>query len=149
VRFGGAELLGRPVHRIARAGIGGTFQTATVFEELTVLRNPDIAAGADRGVWTMLRRRGVPEPVARALETVGPADLADSPAGTLAHGQKQWLEIGMPLVQDVRLLLLDEPGGRRSPRHWTCSRRCAPCPAAARVCCRAVSGSDSPSPGPW
>ncbi|MFF0200434.1 urea ABC transporter ATP-binding protein UrtD [Streptomyces sp. NPDC005017] len=110
VRFGGEQLLGRSVHRIARSGVGRTFQTATVFEELTVLQNLDIAAGAGRGVWTMLRRRrGVPEPVARALTTVGLTALADSPAGTLAHGQKQWLEIGMLLVQDVRLLLLDEP----------------------------------------
>jgi urea transport system ATP-binding protein len=110
VRFGGEDLLGRSVHRIARSGIGRTFQTAAVFEELTVLQNLDIAAGAGRGALTMLRRRkGVPEPVARALETVGLTALADSPAGTLAHGQKQWLEIGMLLVQDVRLLLLDEP----------------------------------------
>jgi urea transport system ATP-binding protein len=110
VLFGGEELLGRSVHNIARSGIGRTFQTATVFEELTVLQNLDIAAGAGRGMMTMLRRRkGVPEPVARALETVGLAELADSLAGTLAHGQKQWLEIGMLLVQDVRLLLLDEP----------------------------------------
>jgi urea transport system ATP-binding protein len=110
VRFGGTDILGRSVHRIARSGIGRTFQTATVFEELTVLQNLDIAAGAGRGALTMLRRRkGVPESVARALDTVGLTDLADSPAGTLAHGQKQWLEIGMLLVQDVRLLLLDEP----------------------------------------
>ncbi|MEU5317793.1 urea ABC transporter ATP-binding protein UrtD [Streptomyces sp. NPDC021056] len=110
VRFAGQELLGRAVHRIARSGIGRTFQTATVFEELTVLQNLDIAAGAGRGMWTMLRRRkDVPETVAKALETVGLTDLADSPAGILAHGQKQWLEIGMLLVQDVKLLLLDEP----------------------------------------
>ncbi|MEU6227172.1 urea ABC transporter ATP-binding protein UrtD [Streptomyces sp. NPDC047042] len=110
VRFGDEELLGRPVQRIARMGIGRTFQTATVFEELTVLQNLDIAAGAARGVWTMLRRRkGVPEQVTRALETTGLTALADRPAGALAHGQKQWLEIGMLLVQDVRLLLLDEP----------------------------------------
>ncbi|WP_171115962.1 MULTISPECIES: urea ABC transporter ATP-binding protein UrtD [Streptomyces] len=110
VRFDGEELLGRSVHRIARSGIGRTFQTATVFEELTVLQNLDIAAGAGRSVWTMLRRRkDVPESVVGALETIGLTDLADSPAGTLAHGQKQWLEIGMLLVQDVRLLLLDEP----------------------------------------
>ncbi|PWE09827.1 urea ABC transporter ATP-binding protein UrtD [Streptomyces sp. BSE7F] len=110
VRFGGAELLGRPVHRIARLGIGRTFQTATVFEELTVLQNLDIAAGAGRGPLTMLRRRkGVPEEVARALETTGLTALRDRPAGVLAHGQKQWLEIGMLLVKDVRLLLLDEP----------------------------------------
>ncbi|MGA5793614.1 urea ABC transporter ATP-binding protein UrtD [Streptomyces cellulosae] len=110
VRFGGEELLGRPVHRIARLGIGRTFQTATVFEELTVLQNLDIAAGAGRGPLTMLRRRkGVPEEVTRALETTGLTDLRDRPAGVLAHGQKQWLEIGMLLVKDVRLLLLDEP----------------------------------------
>ncbi|WP_416984911.1 urea ABC transporter ATP-binding protein UrtD [Streptomyces sp. T028] len=109
-RFGGEELLGKPVHKIARRGIGRTFQTATVFEELTVLQNLDIAAGAGRGVWTMLRRRkDVPEAVTKALETTGLTDLRDRPAGVLAHGQKQWLEIGMLLVQDVKLLLLDEP----------------------------------------
>jgi urea transport system ATP-binding protein len=110
VRFGGTELLGRPVHRIARLGIGRTFQTATVFEELTVLQNLDIAAGAGRGPLTMLRRRaGIPTNVERALVTVGLGAQRDRLAGTLAHGQKQWLEIGMLLVQDVRLLLLDEP----------------------------------------
>ncbi|RFU86816.1 urea ABC transporter ATP-binding protein UrtD [Streptomyces triticagri] len=110
VEFGGRQLLGRPVHHIARAGIGRTFQTATVFEELTVLQNLDIAAGAGRGAGTLLRRRrSVPEPVTRALDTIGLAELAERPAGVLAHGQKQWLEIGMLLVQDVRLLLLDEP----------------------------------------
>ncbi|MFI6441744.1 urea ABC transporter ATP-binding protein UrtD [Streptomyces sp. NPDC050759] len=110
VRFGDRELIGTPVHRIARLGIGRTFQTATVFEQLTVLQNLDIAAGAGRGITTMLRRRkGIPEPVTKALETTGLTDLRDRPAGVLAHGQKQWLEIGMLLVQDVRLLLLDEP----------------------------------------
>ncbi|MEV8515427.1 urea ABC transporter ATP-binding protein UrtD [Dactylosporangium sp. NPDC051484] len=110
VRFGERELLGRPVHRIARLGVGRTFQTATVFEELTVLQNLDIAAGAGRGPLTMLRRRrGVPPEVAEVLETIGLAARRDRLAGTLAHGQKQWLEIGMLLVQDVQLLLLDEP----------------------------------------
>ncbi|WP_165984354.1 urea ABC transporter ATP-binding protein UrtD [Streptomyces sp. YIM 98790] len=110
VRFGGNELLGRPVHRIARLGIGRTFQTATVFENLTVLQNLDIAAGARRPLHTLLRRRrAVPEEVDRALETIGLTADRDRPAGTLAHGRKQWLEIGMLLVQDVQLLLLDEP----------------------------------------
>ncbi|MCM1976306.1 urea ABC transporter ATP-binding protein UrtD [Streptomyces sp. G1] len=121
-RFGGQELLGRPVQAIARTGIGRTFQTATVFENLTVLQNLDIAAGAGRGWWTMLRRRKeVPEPVERALETIGLSALRDRPAGVLAHGQKQWLEIGMLLVQDVRLLLLDEPvaGMRHDERQAT------------------------------
>ncbi|GAB3104114.1 urea ABC transporter ATP-binding protein UrtD [Isoptericola nanjingensis] len=109
-RFGGTELLGRATHRVARAGVGRTFQTASVFEQLTVLQNLDIAAGARRRPTTMLRRRrGVPEAVEQAMETVGLAALRDVPAGVLAHGQKQWLEIGMLLVQDAHLLLLDEP----------------------------------------
>lgn len=110
VAFGRTELLGRSTHRIARAGVGRTFQTASVFEELTVLQNLDIAAGARRGALTLLRRRpDVPEAVEHALETVGLTALRDVPAGVLAHGQKQWLEIGMLLVQDAHLLLLDEP----------------------------------------
>ena len=110
VRYGGHELTGRKVHRIARLGVGRTFQTATVFEELTVLQNLDIAAGHRRGPLTLARRRrAVPEEVERTLETIGLTDLLDTPAGELAHGQKQWLEIGMLLVQDARLLMLDEP----------------------------------------
>lgn len=110
VEFGGVELLGRKVHKVARAGVGRTFQTASVFEELTVLQNLDIAAGAGRGAWELLKRRsGVPENVEAAMETIGLTHLRDVQAGILAHGQKQWLEIGMLLVQDARLLLLDEP----------------------------------------
>ena len=110
VRFGDQELLGRPVHRISRLGVGRTFQTSTVFEELSVVQNLDIAAGARRS-WATLarRRRGIPDEVAAALEAIGLTGRADQLAGTLAHGQKQWLEIGMLLVQDARLLLLDEP----------------------------------------
>jgi urea transport system ATP-binding protein len=110
VRYGGHELTGRKVHRIARLGVGRTFQTASVFEELTVLQNLDIAAGHRRGPLTLVRRRsGIPEEVEQTMETVGLTELVDAPAGVLAHGQKQWLEIGMLLVQDARLLMLDEP----------------------------------------
>ncbi len=109
-RFGDTDLLGRKVHRIARLGIGRTFQTATVFEELTVLQNLDIAAGWSRNPLSLLRRRrGVPEPVEEALETIRLTAARDRLAGTLAHGQKQLLEIGMLLVQNATLLLLDEP----------------------------------------
>jgi urea transport system ATP-binding protein len=109
-RYAGHELLGQKVHRINRLGVGRTFQTATVFEGLSVLQNLDIAAGSGRGACTLSRRRsGVPAEVAETLETVGLTELADAPAGVLAHGQKQWLEIGMLLVQDARLLMLDEP----------------------------------------
>ena len=69
--FAGRDLLGLKVHKIARLGVGRTFQTATVFEELSVLQNLDIAAGASRSPWTLLRKRsGVPEVVEEAMETV-------------------------------------------------------------------------------
>lgn len=106
----GVELLGKKVHQIARLGVGRTFQTASVFEQLSVLQNLDIAAGAGRSALTMLRRRkSVLPAIEEALETTGLADLRDKPAGVLAHGQKQWLEIGMLLVQNASVLLLDEP----------------------------------------
>jgi urea transport system ATP-binding protein len=74
-----------------------------------VLQNLDIAGGVHRRAWSMLRaRRGVPENVQEAMETVGLADLWDRPAGILAHGQKQWLEIGMLLVQNAKVMFLDE-----------------------------------------
>ena len=109
-RYARADLLGHKPHEIARLGVGRTFQTASVFTELTVLQNLDIAAGAGRSPWSLLRaRRGVPEPVAAALETIGLTAQTDRLAGTLSHGQKQWLEIGMLLVQDAKVMLLDEP----------------------------------------
>ncbi len=104
------DLLRTRPHRIVRTGIGRTFQTATVFEGLSVLQNLDIAGGVHRSPWRMvLARRGTPSYVEEALETIGLAHLRDRPAGVLAHGQKQWLEIGMLLVQDARVMLLDEP----------------------------------------
>ncbi len=110
IEFAGNQLSGRKVHRIARMGVGRTFQTATVFEKLTVVQNLDIAAGASRRSLSLLRRRSsVPSTVAEVMETIGLAGLADTPAGVLAHGQKQWLEIGMLLVQNAQLLMLDEP----------------------------------------
>lgn len=109
-QFGGTQLIGNKVDRIARAGVGRTFQTASVIEQLTVLENLDLAAGARRGAFTLVRaRRGVPQAVDQILDGIGLGDLRDRPAGILAHGQKQWLEIGMLLIQDARLLLLDEP----------------------------------------
>lgn len=105
-----ANLLTMPSHKIVRHGVGRTFQTATVFEDLTVLQNLDIAGGVHRKAWQLaLPRRSTPSYVTEALETIGLTHLADRPAGVLAHGQKQWLEIGMLLVQDAKVMLLDEP----------------------------------------
>ncbi|MGA9276384.1 urea ABC transporter ATP-binding protein UrtD [Ilumatobacter sp.] len=103
------DLLSMRSQNIARLGIGRTFQTASVFEQLSVLENLDIAAGLHRSALSSLRaRRTVPEPVEQALDTIGLTALAQRPAGILAHGQKQWLEIGMLLVQDAQLMFLDE-----------------------------------------
>ena len=122
VRFAGEELVGLREYKIVRAGVGRTFQTSVVFEELTVLDNLDLAAGFRRRLPTLLRRRrGVTDEVAAALDTIGLGALADRPAGVLSHGQRQWLEIGMLVVQRPRLLLLDEPvaGMSRDERERT------------------------------
>ncbi|WP_422774434.1 urea ABC transporter ATP-binding protein UrtD [Plantactinospora sp. WMMC1484] len=110
VRFAGEEIVGRREHQIVRLGIGRTFQTSVVFEQLTVLENLDLAATFRRPLGALLRRRrGVADQVAQALDTTGLAELANRPAGVLSHGQRQWLEIGMLLAQRPSLLLLDEP----------------------------------------
>lgn len=107
--FRNHDLLMMKSHSIVRLGIGRTFQTASVFEQLSVLQNLDIAAGVHRSARRSILARGaVPERVEAALETIGLAKLAHRPAGILAHGQRQWLEVGMLLVQDAKVMFLDE-----------------------------------------
>ena len=86
----------------ARAGIGRKFQKPSVFEALTVAENLDLAL-------RRAHRAARSAPIARLLDTVGLGALRDRLAGTLSHGQKQWLEIGMVLIGEPKLLLLDEP----------------------------------------
>jgi urea transport system ATP-binding protein len=117
VLFEGAELLGMAEHKIVRSGIGRSFQKATVFAALSVIENLDLAATFRAPYHSLFRRRrGVSQAVADTLERVGLTEVARCPAGVLAHGQKQWLEIGMLLVQQPRLLLLDEPVAGMSPQ---------------------------------
>jgi urea transport system ATP-binding protein len=97
---------------IANLGIGRKFQKPTVFENLTVLDNLELALKTDRRIFSTLFFRLKPAQTERidfTLRTIGLAPCRSFLAGTLSHGQKQWLEIGMLLMQDQELLLLDEP----------------------------------------
>ena len=97
---------------IAQIGIGRKFQKPTVYEELSVFENLELAAAGPRGVRSALfgRLTGAQlDRIGEVLVTIHLRDQAQRTAGLLSHGQKQWLEIGMLLMQDPTLLLLDEP----------------------------------------
>ncbi len=106
------DLLRLRENEIASIGIGRKFQKPTVFEQLSVFENLELALRADRGVRASMFFRLSGEQLDRIAEMLTLIHLKDSAqrnAGLLSHGQKQWLEIGMLLMQDPKLLLLDEP----------------------------------------
>jgi urea transport system ATP-binding protein len=106
------DLLRLRENAIASIGIGRKFQKPTVFEHLSVFENLELALKADRGVRASMLFRLSGEQLDRIGSTLTLIHLKDSAqrtAGLLSHGQKQWLEIGMLLMQDPKLLLLDEP----------------------------------------
>ncbi len=109
IEFEGTSIKGLKEHQIVRRGIGRSFQTPTVFESLTVAQNLDLAESFRRPMVSMFRRHALmSKGVADTLDRIGLMPQAGLKAGSLSHGQKQWLEIGMLLVQGPRLLLLDE-----------------------------------------
>jgi urea transport system ATP-binding protein len=112
------SLLDMDEAQIARQGIGRKFQKPTVFEDQTVRDNLMMALKKDRWVISVLLFRASSADDARVEELaaeVGLSDQLDRIAGELSHGQKQWLEIGMLLAQEPRLLLVDEPAAGMTP----------------------------------
>ena len=113
------DLLSLTEPEIAQAGIGRKFQKPSVFEFLTVFENLELALKGDKSFWQALvaklsvSQRGRIDEV---LSLIGLADLRHTPAKTLSHGQKQWLEIGMLLMQEPELLLVDEPVAGMTPQ---------------------------------
>ncbi len=105
------NLLGLSEHAIANRGVIRKFQTPSVFPDHTVFENMVLSSGRKRFLTTISARAASPEQdgIAEVLEQVGLLQYANARAGTLSHGQKQWLEIAMLLVQEPTLLLLDEP----------------------------------------
>jgi urea transport system ATP-binding protein len=105
--------------QIAGLGIGRKFQTPNVFKSLTVLENLKLALKTRRGVLaslaTVFTRNGTSR-IDEILQTIGLTGRAYHPAGLLAHGEKQWLELGMVMLQDPELLLVDEPVAGMTPR---------------------------------
>ncbi|MBX3741045.1 MAG: urea ABC transporter ATP-binding protein UrtD [Akkermansiaceae bacterium] len=106
------DLLKMSEYEIYRLGIGRKFQTPTVYNDHTVTENLILSLAGSRGIWHSLFGKvtaAQKERIAEILSIIKLSDHAHRKAGILAHGQKQWLEIGMLLAQDARLLLVDEP----------------------------------------
>ena len=106
------EITNRQEYEIARAGVGRKFQIPSIFRDLTVRQNMEVAATPEPAVLKNLAF-GLPRTarvrVEEVIELTGLEDVLAKRAGDLSHGQMQWLELGMLIIQDARVILLDEP----------------------------------------
>ena len=112
IKFLNRELTKISEHEIVRAGVGRKFQTPSIYENLTVLENLEVSYPEGRGVIGSLLFKRTSKVIGKIREIAKEIMLEDAlntQAGLLSHGQKQWLEIGMLLIQDPQLLMLDEP----------------------------------------
>lgn len=112
VLFNGEDISSLSEHQIVRRGIGRKFQVPAVFKELTVRDNLEVSFGRSKDPFWNMTRFGRSSGIKRFDEVVGLIGLGDRQdvvAGVLSHGETQWLEIGMVLMQDPSLLLMDEP----------------------------------------
>lgn len=112
--FNSHDIIRLPVHRRARLGLARAFQVTSVFNTFTVLENLALAVQARRGTgfrfWTNAARdRRLLEPAAEVMERMGLANRGHIPAGSLSHGERRQLEMGMALATEPAMLLLDEP----------------------------------------
>ena len=112
IKFRGKELTRMSEHNIVRSGVGRKFQNPSIYEDLTVFENLEVSYPAGRSVIGALafkRDAEVIEAVEEVAKTIFLSDMLHQEAALLSHGQKQWLEIGMLLIQKPDLLMLDEP----------------------------------------
>ena len=112
IRFKDKELTRMAEHQIVRAGVGRKFQTPSIYENLTVFQNLELSFPRGRGVFGCVTFKLTPDVEDRVHEIAKMIFLEDrlgDQADLLSHGQKQWLEIGMLLMQEPELLMLDEP----------------------------------------
>jgi urea transport system ATP-binding protein len=112
IKFKSQEITTYKEQQIVRLGIGRKFQTPTIYEDLTVFENLELSMPLGRSVVGALfwdRTQEIKERVYEIAQMIFLKDHLDRLAQTLSHGQKQWLEIGMLLIQDPELLMLDEP----------------------------------------
>jgi urea transport system ATP-binding protein len=119
IKFQGRELSRMQENSIVRQGVGRKFQTPSVYPKLTVFENLEISFPRGRGIWGSLFFKQTDDVRDRILEVARETYLSDqlyTAAEYLSHGQKQWLEIGMVLIADPKLMLLDEPVAGMSVR---------------------------------